>query len=245
LTLRHFPGGWSGRVAVAPRLLRRWPGACSSAGGPEMASLRFALALLMSTALSTVGSVYARGPIGRPGPGLAAVCEPARCPVAETIAASCPCDAALTHRNHVRCVSSVAKGLVAQKALPRACKPLVVKCALRSTCGSPERAACRFAVPGGGERCGIRRSTTRCAAAGGTAGSGSCCAVCTTSTTTTSLPGSSTTSSTSSSTTSSTTTTTLLPCGGIFPACLGSCPPGQVCTAAGLALPCVCTPTGP
>src|SRR5262249_32169704 len=42
----------------------------------------------------------------------------------------------------------------------------------------------------------------------------------------------------------STTTTTLLACGGVVPACLGSCPPGQICSGASVLDPCTCiTPT--
>jgi len=47
---------------------------------------------------------------------------------------------------------------------------------------------------------------------------------------------------TSTSTTHPTTTTTrpLLPCGGLFPLCLGGCPPGLTCTAGGLLQACAC-----
>ncbi len=51
-----------------------------------------------------------------------------------------------------------------------------------------------------------------------------------------------TTPPTTTSTTHATTTTTrpLLPCGGLFPLCLGGCPPGLTCTAGGLLQACAC-----
>src|SRR5881396_2444302 len=54
--------------------------------------------------------------------------------------------------------------------------------------------------------------------------------------TTTTQPPTATSTSTTTTTTHATTTTTrpLLPCGGLFPVCLGSCPPGLTCTAGGL-----------
>jgi hypothetical protein len=48
-----------------------------------------------------------------------------------------------------------------------------------------------------------------------------------------------TTFTTTTVTTTSTTTTTMIPCGGFFPVCLGSCPIGMVCTAP-VALFCSC-----
>ena len=62
-------------------------------------------------------------------------------------------------------------------------------------------------------------------------------------TTTTVVPGTSTTSTVAPGSTTSTTTsstTTLLACGGVFPICAGSCPPGETCTGAQLLDPCVC-----
>jgi hypothetical protein len=52
----------------------------------------------------------------------------------------------------------------------------------------------------------------------------------------TTIPGATTT----STTVPTTTTTTLLPCGGVFPACLGSCPVGT-CTAGGIGQLCTCS----
>src|SRR6185436_12905402 len=130
----------------------------------------------------------------------------------------------------------------------------------RSTCGSPTRIACHWPIHGGRERCRLFTSIARCDLRHGTAAAGSCCNACGTSTSTTSIPTASTTSTTSvptttstsstSSTTSTTTSTstsstTLIPCGGIFPICTGSCPPGQECTAATIASPCACAPIAP
>jgi len=55
-------------------------------------------------------------------------------------------------------------------------------------------------------------------------------------TTTTRLAPTSTTATTSSTTTS----TTLLPCGGLYPVCLGSCPAGLKCKSDHLLGACVC-----
>jgi hypothetical protein len=59
-----------------------------------------------------------------------------------------------------------------------------------------------------------------------------------TTTTTTAAPGSTTT----TTSTSTTTTITLLPCGGLYPVCLGSCPEGQACTGDSLLEVCACQP---
>jgi len=69
-----------------------------------------------------------------------------------------------------------------------------------------------------------------------------------TSTTTTTAPTTTTsrttppTTTSTTSTTHATTTTTrpLLPCGGLFPLCLGGCPPGLTCTAGSLLQACAC-----
>src|SRR5437870_1039767 len=60
--------------------------------------------------------------------------------------------------------------------------------------------------------------------------------------TTTTQPPTATSTSTTTTTTHATTTTTrpLLPCGGLFPVCLGGCPPGLTCTAGGLLEACAC-----
>src|SRR5436190_2162180 len=60
--------------------------------------------------------------------------------------------------------------------------------------------------------------------------------------TTTTQPPTATSTSTTTTTTHATTTTTrpLLPCGGLFPVCLGGCPPGLTCTAGGLLQACAC-----
>jgi len=243
MTLRHRSArrdtspGPSSRVA---RALHGTPVRTAMARPIDRRSIHspvlLAVAIAVAIALASAWTGYARGPLPRPGVD----CEPPRCLVADRIANQCPCDGAVSHRSHVQCVSRVARDLVRSKALPSACKGAVVRCASRSTCGKPEAAACRRTVAGGGHRCRIRPSSARCEVAGGTAESGSCCRACPTTST-------SSTSSTSSTTTSTTatTTTTLLPCGGIFPVCIGSCPAGEQCTAALPAFPCVCTPTGP
>src|SRR5207244_3972464 len=55
-----------------------------------------------------------------------------------------------------------------------------------------------------------------------------------------STPGSATTSTTTPVQTTTTTTTPLIACGGLYPLCLGSCPPGLTCTGGGLLGACAC-----
>src|SRR5881392_2320952 len=61
-------------------------------------------------------------------------------------------------------------------------------------------------------------------------------------TTSSTTPPTTTSTSTTTPTTHAPTTTTrpLLPCGGLFPLCLGGCPPGLTCTAGGLLQACAC-----
>jgi hypothetical protein len=201
------------------------------------ASLAMTLAILAG--LAVVWTAHARGPIGRGGGGSSAECEEARCVVAAAVAEACPCDGAVSHKEHVRCVSRAAKGLALIKELPTKCRKTMVRCAQKSSCGRAKGVACRVALRGGAERCSIK-APARCR---GTVESGSCCARCstTTSTTTTSTlpPGATTTTTASTST-----TTTLIPCGGIYPVCLGSCPSGSVCTGNTLLGGCFCAASG-
>lgn len=60
-------------------------------------------------------------------------------------------------------------------------------------------------------------------------------------TTSTTLEPTTTTLEPTTTSTSSTSSTTLLPCGGVAPSCLGSCPPGEECTG-NLLEPCTCQP---
>jgi hypothetical protein len=199
--------------------------------------VRVALMAVVITVALVTPPVWGRGPLGRPDPPTKAECTAARCTITQAVADTCPCDAAVSHRSHVKCVSRAVKDLLVAHALPTACKGAIVRCAARSTCGKPGATTCRITASGETERCRVRTSAARCEARGGTLGAGTCCASCPTTTT----------SSTTSTTTleSSTTTTTLIPCGGLFPACLGSCPPGETCTAGAPLDPCVCVPTGP
>jgi hypothetical protein len=74
----------------------------------------------------------------------------------------------------------------------------------------------------------------------GTCSPDPCLSTTTTTTVTTTTAGPTTTTTSAGSTT---TTTTLLPCGGVVPACIGSCPAGQVCTGAATLDPCTCMTT--
>jgi hypothetical protein len=229
-------------------------------GGSMLSSNRVrraAVVCLITTAVAVTSPLVARarGPLGRPGD--APDCEQARCAVADQIAEVCPCESAVGHLSHVKCVSHAARALIVGKELPAACKWAVVQCAVRSTCGTVDRAACRLIGPSGAPRCRIVRSTIICESRGGTSDSGSCCGECSSTTSTTNVPttsttistttttGAITTSTTSTTTTSSTTSSTLLPCNGTFPICSGSCPPGQQCTATMLGQLCACAPIGP
>ncbi|HEV7733718.1 MAG TPA: hypothetical protein VGR62_16235 [Candidatus Binatia bacterium] len=69
-----------------------------------------------------------------------------------------------------------------------------------------------------------------------------CAPITTTTSTSTTTSTTAVPTTTTTSTTSSTTSSTLLACGGLYPVCLGSCPPGEECTGAGLAAPCACAP---
>lgn len=91
--------------------------------------------------------------------------------------------------------------------------------------------ACLGSCPDG-ETCGGENLLDPC----------TCTPIATTTTappTTTTTAGATTTTST---TTTSTTTSTLLPCGGLHPVCLGSCPDGETCSGENLLDPCTCTP---
>ena len=95
----------------------------------------------------------------------------------------------------------------------------------------------------------IVETPVACFSDGGIAvGAGTCagdpCSALTT--TTTIVPATSTTAAPSTTTSSSSSTTiTLLPCGGLSPACLGSCPPGETCSPGQHLLdPCSCAPDG-
>src|SRR5437016_691320 len=58
--------------------------------------------------------------------------------------------------------------------------------------------------------------------------------------TTTTAPVTTTTRPPPTSTTATTSSTTLLPCGGLYPVCLGSCPTGLKCKSDHLLAACVC-----
>jgi len=210
--------------------------------------------LLVVMLLTIPCAAPARGPNPRPGND-DAECEPARCQVADHIASVCPCDGSMKRRAFVSCVSYTAKALVAAGDLAAKCRRAVVRCAARSGCGATERVACWIGSVES-PRCRITSTEARCEQRGGAADKGSCCGVClsttTTSTTssstsTTETPTTTSTSTSAEPTTTSTSTTstsssTLLPCGGLFPVCSGSCPPGEVCSGTVLAEPCSCVP---
>ena len=112
-----------------------------------------------------------------------------------------------------------------------------------STSMPPLTQCCIPSSVGGAFTC-VPETAGDCAIDGGTdMGAGTCtpdpCPATTTSSSTTTMPDPSTTITTTSTTSSS---STLLACGGLFPACLGSCPVGEACTALNVLDPCVCAP---
>jgi hypothetical protein len=113
-------------------------------------------------------------------PARAAVdCGGVRCSVQEAVDLACPCATAASHGRHVRCVAHVVRQLVADGAVPRACRRELVRCAARSTCGR-KAGAVVCEVPGArGNRCRISPSAEGCVARGGTVGTrASCCPDC-------------------------------------------------------------------
>ena len=131
-------------------------------------------------------------------------CDSARCEVAGTIEARCPCQTAQTHGEFVRCVSRALKALVAGSRIPAECRGTLKRCAARSTCGRETgTVVCEIPVGQGRcrvglgfceeplftpcssdadcvtSRCAIVPSTARCTARGGMVASRrSCCPFC-------------------------------------------------------------------
>lgn len=150
----------------------------------------FAVALLLPLASPAVAGADKGGP-------RAVSCETARCAVEAVLEQSCPCDGAINHGQHVRCVARALRQLAADGTIPRRCRGAIVRCAARSICGKPAFVACERP----GAICRIAPSMDVCEGAGGTVlDQASCCAACptttTTTVTTTTVPDTSTTTTT-------------------------------------------------
>jgi hypothetical protein len=134
--------------------------------------------------------------------------EPIPCPADVTAAleAACPCDTAVNHGQHVRCIAHFRNLLRRSGCMTDEARSLM-RCAARSTCGRPSAVVC----------CKPRKmraviaEESRCTAIGGIVmGAGSACQSCVESTTTSSSSSTSTTSTTSTSSSSTTSTTVAL-----------------------------------
>lgn len=154
------------------------------------------------------------------------------------VESACPCAAAVSRRDYVRCAADVLGPLAGAGTLPVECARAVRRCVRGSTCGRPGAVTCCRTKAAGATRCQVRRSAEACTAPpGGQACAGafaSCCDAC-------AAAGCVSTTTTSTSTT----TTTLGPCSGGPFSCGGACDPGLTCAPIGDFEPyCGCVPDG-
>ena len=102
-----------------------------------------------------------------------------------SVAGTCDCTTATSHKEYLRCVVGALKPAVKAKTLTRECAAAVRKCAVKSTCGVSGAETCCETSASGTTKCVVKHSATACKAAhGGTACVGthpSCCDACTTS----------------------------------------------------------------
>ena len=121
--------------------------------------------------------------------------------VRQMITAQCPCAAATSHREYVKCAAGVVKRAVGTGTLPKSCKGTVKTCAAHSTCGRSGAVTCCRTTARGAQQCSVKKSAAACKAPkGGTACVGSqssCCDACAG----TSCPASGTTPASSTTTT--------------------------------------------
>lgn len=90
--------------------------------------------------------------------------------VRDAVASACPCEAAEGHRRHVRCATRVIDRAVADGELPKRCRTIVRRTAVRSTCGRGDAVTCCLELADGRRRARIRRDAAHCRPpAGGTA----------------------------------------------------------------------------
>ena len=111
-------------------------------------------------------------------------------------AAECDCATASSHTGYVDCVARVANAAVRAGRLRLHCRPAVVRCATRSTCGRPGAVTCCRTRADGTRRCSVSSAALCTSPVGGSACVGdepSCCDACgagscTPAATTTTLP---------------------------------------------------------
>src|SRR6188508_1904808 len=94
------------------------------------------------------------------------------------IEASCPCDAAASHRDPVRCAFDVIRTHIGDDTLPAGCVKTARRCASQSTCGRDGAVTCCRVADSGRVRCAIKRDPSRCRAPRCVGTHASCCDAC-------------------------------------------------------------------
>ena len=145
---------------------------------------------------------------------------------------ACPCAPAASPSAYVSCARST---LAAESGLRAECRQALARCAARSVCGRPGAVTCCRTRASGATRCAIKGDASRCTAPlGGSACVGvrnSCCDACVT--------------GGCAPPPTTTTSTVPLTCGnGPYPACGGTCSPGDTCLASPFGGFCDCFPDG-
>jgi len=110
----------------------------------------------------------------------------AKATVRATMEMTCPCAAANSRGDYIRCAKGVVNQAVMDGVLPSYCASTVKKCATRSTCGRPPGwVTCCRTTASGKTSCKVKSSAEKCKAPSGgqscTTGFPSCCDACTTS----------------------------------------------------------------
>lgn len=146
------------------------------------------------------------------------------------IEASCPCDAAASHRDYVRCSFDVIRAHIGNNTLRAECVKTARRCASQSTCGRDGAVTCCRVADSGRVRCAVKRDPSRCNAPRCVGTHASCCDAC----------------GPAGCNPPPTTTTTMPPaCGGGPFACGGACPAGLTCAPVSDFEPyCGCVPDG-
>jgi len=101
-----------------------------------------------------------------------------------SVADTCNCATATSHKDYVKCVRDAIKGSVKAKTLTKDCARAVHVCVAKSTCGTSDVTCCETSAKGT-TRCSIKKDSTACKPRhGGSACVGthtSCCDACGTS----------------------------------------------------------------
>jgi hypothetical protein len=146
------------------------------------------------------------------------------------VEATCPCAAATSHQEYVRCAALALRTMVGNNTLPPECLKTAWRCAKRSTCGRPGAVTCCRVAASGRVRCAIKREASRCTGDRCVGTHPSCCDAC---------------GPIGCNPPPTTTTTTVPPCGGGPFSCGGACPAGLTCAPVSDFEPyCGCVPDG-